>query len=94
MVCEKCQEKLGKVVVPDKWKEGARNTTGTLSSPWPIGTMWRRNADKAVGDQTRWRRDAEGGGRRVGADNRLVARTARNTYGSSRPYGGAPVRDC
>lgn len=27
MVCDSCQGKLGKVVVPDKWKEGARNTT-------------------------------------------------------------------
>ena len=27
MVCEKCQKKLGKVVTPDTWKEGASNTT-------------------------------------------------------------------
>ncbi|XP_022716058.1 cysteine-rich PDZ-binding protein-like [Durio zibethinus] len=27
MVCEKCQKKLSKVIVPDKWKEGASNTT-------------------------------------------------------------------
>lgn len=27
MVCEKCQKKLGKVITPDTWKEGARNTT-------------------------------------------------------------------
>ena len=27
MVCEKCQSKLGKVVTPDTWKAGARNTT-------------------------------------------------------------------
>ncbi|CAL0316319.1 unnamed protein product [Lupinus luteus] len=27
MVCEKCEKKLGKVIVPDKWKEGASNTT-------------------------------------------------------------------
>ncbi|KAK8591880.1 hypothetical protein V6N13_062476 [Hibiscus sabdariffa] len=26
MVCEKCQKKLSKVIVPDKWKEGASNT--------------------------------------------------------------------
>ncbi|KAL5972632.1 hypothetical protein ACLOJK_039437 [Asimina triloba] len=26
MVCEKCEKKLGKVIVPDKWKEGASNT--------------------------------------------------------------------
>ncbi|KAI8487623.1 uncharacterized protein LOC144913042 isoform X1 [Branchiostoma floridae x Branchiostoma belcheri] len=27
MVCEKCQKKLGKVITPDPWKDGARNTT-------------------------------------------------------------------
>ena len=26
MVCEKCTKKLGKVITPDTWKEGARNT--------------------------------------------------------------------
>ncbi|KAL4367781.1 hypothetical protein GQ457_05G034210 [Hibiscus cannabinus] len=26
MVCDKCQKKLSKVIVPDKWKEGASNT--------------------------------------------------------------------
>ena len=27
MVCDKCEAKLGKVVTPDPWKTGARNTT-------------------------------------------------------------------
>lgn len=27
MVCEKCQKNLGKVITPDTWKQGARNTT-------------------------------------------------------------------
>ena len=27
MVCEKCEKKLGVVIIPDKWKDGARNTT-------------------------------------------------------------------
>ncbi|KAK2977275.1 hypothetical protein RJ640_005537 [Escallonia rubra] len=27
MVCEKCEKKLSKVIVPDKWKDGASNTT-------------------------------------------------------------------
>jgi len=27
MVCEKCQSKLDKVICPDVWKDGARNTT-------------------------------------------------------------------
>ncbi|XP_043800847.1 cysteine-rich PDZ-binding protein isoform X2 [Apis laboriosa] len=26
MVCEKCEKKLGKVITPDPWKNGARNT--------------------------------------------------------------------
>ncbi|CAG8511023.1 117_t:CDS:2 [Paraglomus occultum] len=25
MVCKKCEKKLGKVICPDKWKEGSRN---------------------------------------------------------------------
>ncbi|EDM02655.1 postsynaptic protein Cript, isoform CRA_b [Rattus norvegicus] len=29
MVCEKCEKKLGRVITPDTWKDGARNTTGT-----------------------------------------------------------------
>ena len=28
MVCSDCEKKLSKVIVPDKWKAGARNTTG------------------------------------------------------------------
>ncbi|EQC34554.1 cysteine-rich PDZ-binding protein [Saprolegnia diclina VS20] len=28
MVCGKCEEKLSKLIVPDKWKDGARNTMG------------------------------------------------------------------
>lgn len=27
MVCDKCEKKLGKVITPDVWKSGARNTT-------------------------------------------------------------------
>ena len=27
MVCEKCGKKLGTVITPDTWKDGARNTT-------------------------------------------------------------------
>lgn len=27
MVCDKCQSKVGKVITPDPWKAGARNTT-------------------------------------------------------------------
>ncbi|XP_005043219.1 PREDICTED: cysteine-rich PDZ-binding protein isoform X1 [Ficedula albicollis] len=27
MVCDKCEKKLGTVITPDTWKDGARNTT-------------------------------------------------------------------
>ncbi|XP_059551222.1 cysteine-rich PDZ-binding protein-like [Myotis daubentonii] len=27
MVCEKCEKKLGTVITPDTWEDGARNTT-------------------------------------------------------------------
>lgn len=27
MVCDNCQKKCGKVITPDPWKSGARNTT-------------------------------------------------------------------
>ncbi|XP_055919211.1 cysteine-rich PDZ-binding protein [Eupeodes corollae] len=27
MVCEKCEAKLSKIITPDPWKAGARNTT-------------------------------------------------------------------
>ena len=27
MVCDKCERKLGRVITPDTWKSGARNTT-------------------------------------------------------------------
>ncbi|CAO2604470.1 hypothetical protein LEMLEM_LOCUS12093 [Lemmus lemmus] len=30
MVCEKCEKKLGRVITPDTWKDGARNTTGLI----------------------------------------------------------------
>ncbi|CAM9103895.1 unnamed protein product [Ectocarpus sp. 6 AP-2014] len=37
MVCEKCETKLSKVIVPDKWKDGARNTTGGDSGGRRVG---------------------------------------------------------
>uniref|UniRef100_A0AAZ3Q9I3 Cysteine-rich PDZ-binding protein n=1 Tax=Oncorhynchus tshawytscha TaxID=74940 RepID=A0AAZ3Q9I3_ONCTS len=27
MVCDNCEKKLGRVITPDTWKDGARNTT-------------------------------------------------------------------
>ena len=29
MVCEKCEQKLGKIATPDVWKDGARNTVSS-----------------------------------------------------------------
>lgn len=32
MVCGNCQKKLGKIITPDPWKSGARNTTGKFAA--------------------------------------------------------------
>ena len=32
MVCDTCEKKLGKLCVPDKWKEGSRNVTGASAA--------------------------------------------------------------
>ena len=32
MVCESCQNKVSKLVVPDKWKDGSRSHIGSSSS--------------------------------------------------------------
>eukprot|EP00742_Colponemidia_sp_Colp-10_P006646 GILJ01007125.1.p1 GENE.GILJ01007125.1~~GILJ01007125.1.p1 ORF type:complete len:116 (-),score=4.91 GILJ01007125.1:124-432(-) len=37
MVCTKCEKKLAKLVVPDKWKDGARNTTGGRDEGRKVG---------------------------------------------------------
>lgn len=29
MVCDSCQTKVTKIIVPDKWKEGSRNNVGS-----------------------------------------------------------------
>ncbi|TMW64274.1 hypothetical protein Poli38472_012896 [Pythium oligandrum] len=41
MVCDKCEEKLSKLVVPDKWKDGARNTTGGKDGGRAVGSASR-----------------------------------------------------
>nr|GMD86332.1 cysteine-rich PDZ-binding protein [Ipomoea batatas] len=46
MVCEKCEKKLGKVIVPDKWKEGAHNTTE--------GGGRKINENKLLSKKNRW----------------------------------------
>ncbi|RDD47373.1 Cysteine-rich PDZ-binding protein [Trichoplax sp. H2] len=40
MVCPKCEKKLGKVICPDPWKSGARNTVD--------GDKRRINENKAL----------------------------------------------
>jgi cysteine-rich PDZ-binding protein len=37
MVCDKCEEKLSKLIVPDKWTDGARNTTGGKDGGRAVG---------------------------------------------------------
>lgn len=41
MVCEKCEKKLGRIITPDPWKAGARNTTESGGR--------KLNENKAVG---------------------------------------------
>ncbi|KAG9299649.1 hypothetical protein G9A89_020820 [Geosiphon pyriformis] len=40
MVCKKCEKKLAKVICPDKWKEGSRNTA--------VGTDRRLHENKLL----------------------------------------------
>ncbi|KAJ7967643.1 cysteine-rich PDZ-binding protein [Quillaja saponaria] len=46
MVCEKCEKKLTKVIVPDKWKAGASNTTE--------GGGRKINENKLLSKKNRW----------------------------------------
>eukprot|EP00250_Pteridium_aquilinum_P001652 c11851_g1_i1 orf=106-396(+) len=46
MVCDKCQKKLSKVIVPDKWKDGATNTTE--------GGGRKINENKLLSKKNRW----------------------------------------
>jgi cysteine-rich PDZ-binding protein len=49
MVCESCQKKVTKLVVPDKWKEGARNCVGSSSSSGGVVKAGKTN--KALAGQ-------------------------------------------
>ncbi|CAN6480876.1 unnamed protein product [Victoria cruziana] len=46
MVCEKCEKKLSKVIVPDKWKEGASNTNESGGR--------KINENKLLSKKNRW----------------------------------------
>ncbi|CAO2206024.1 unnamed protein product, partial [Urochloa humidicola] len=46
MVCAKCEKKLGKVIVPDKWKEGASNTNESGGR--------KINENKLLSKKNRW----------------------------------------
>ncbi|KAF3796675.1 Cysteine-rich PDZ-binding protein [Nymphaea thermarum] len=46
MVCEKCEKKLAKVIVPDKWKEGASNTNESGGR--------KINENKLLSKKNRW----------------------------------------
>ena len=37
MVCFKCQKKQDKLITPDSWKDGSRNTTGGKDGGRKIG---------------------------------------------------------
>ncbi|KAK9714915.1 hypothetical protein RND81_06G130400 [Saponaria officinalis] len=46
MVCEKCEKKLAKVIVPDKWKDGASNTNESGGR--------KINENKLLSKKNRW----------------------------------------
>ncbi|XP_057536759.1 uncharacterized protein LOC130814646 [Amaranthus tricolor] len=46
MVCDKCEKKLAKVIVPDKWKAGASNTTESGGR--------KINENKLLSKKNRW----------------------------------------
>lgn len=50
MVCDHCEEKLSKLVVPDKWTEGARNTTGGKDGGRKIGgnKLLKKRSERCV----------------------------------------------
>lgn len=50
MVCDRCEEKLSKLVVPDKWTEGARNTTGGKDGGRKIGgnKLLKKRSERCV----------------------------------------------
>lgn len=43
MVCERCEEKLSSLIVPDKWTDGARSTTGPKDGSGKSGKDSGRN---------------------------------------------------
>jgi len=81
MVCDKCQTKLGKVIVPDKWKDGARNTTGAFCA-CPADGRGRLRAYRAAASRMSrtTRATTEGGGRKIG-ENRLIGKASKTAYG-------------
>lgn len=40
MVCESCITKLGKIIVPDKWKDGSRNNLGNFIIIYVINKIY------------------------------------------------------
>lgn len=52
MVCDKCEKKLAKVICPDKWKDGARNTTESGGR--------KINENKLLAKKQRWQPYGQG----------------------------------
>lgn len=80
MVCDDCEKKLQRVITPDKWKDGARNT---------LGTPGARACDVTEPDIE----GTESGGRKVGATSTTMMgksqaqRCARRLLRSSAAHG-------
>ena len=60
MVCDACEKKLSKVIVPDKWKDGARNTTGGSDGGRHVGS--RNSLLEVRGATQRFRAGVKGCG--------------------------------
>lgn len=90
MVCDKCEKKLGKVITPDTWKSGARNTTGNdpLSYHLQILVIFPVNvwfADRLLFPPI----NVESGGRVVGENKALSSKKSSSRF---TPYG--EFRNC
>lgn len=60
MVCDTCESKLSKLVVPDKWKAGARNVIGGKDGGVRVQSAGPSSINKVCGVQA-GRRFGRGG---------------------------------
>ncbi|XP_032266941.1 cysteine-rich PDZ-binding protein isoform X4 [Phoca vitulina] len=88
MVCEKCEKKLGTVITPDTWKDGARNTTESggrkLNENKALTSKKARELPLKV--KRSWRRDHIREDTCPSAPSRGTLRTKRTGQGWARSY--------